>query len=239
MDPNTTIQKTDYTVEALGNSDKDKKVRAIVLAGYPNVSKETLADLLDIGPTFWDWFNTLTASEALSGTQAAIWKAYNNTNASSLNDDAKKVRDYLLDVAAVAAPTATGTLSIGNGTLTENTAKTHFLYTFSTASTGSEVSMSMPTVSGIPGATISGANNTWTVSIPKNSLNGPAQLHLSLTGTQRISDVFLMNGKPVQIKKKTVQKPKTHQCQTRAGCQQNACSGFENHFHRHSDHQAC
>ncbi|MEV0534178.1 Cys-Gln thioester bond-forming surface protein [Kitasatospora sp. NPDC050463] len=87
-------QESDWKSSSLGRKEKAQdaaKIRWILENSYPQVTDlKKLADAAGIKE------GELTADDAAAGTQAAIWKFSDGKNATPVDAQAKKLRDYLV-----------------------------------------------------------------------------------------------------------------------------------------------
>lgn len=133
---NSLVTSQNYTSNGLEsldylNTEKAGKIRAIMNGGYPSLTVEALKNAVNVGLSNSDKIGSLSDVEAITATQAAIWKYSNNvdvlwdsTSYPGVNKaDIQKVYNYLIDLAPVNAPstpqieTTTPIVAIDNGNI--------------------------------------------------------------------------------------------------------------------------
>ncbi len=88
LDSAAKYHEADWASSSLNSNANAPKIRWILENSYPQVNLKSLAAAIHV--------DSLSDEDAAAGTQAAIWKFSDNKTAVPRNDDAKKLRDYLI-----------------------------------------------------------------------------------------------------------------------------------------------
>ncbi|MER7753113.1 Cys-Gln thioester bond-forming surface protein [Kitasatospora sp. NPDC097643] len=112
LDSGAKYHESDWSSSSLNSNANAPKIRWILDNSYPQANLKSLAAAIHV--------DDLTDADAAAGTQAAIWKFSDDKNAVPQNDNAKKLRDYLVSdvnkgVAAEPKPSLTLTPDSASG----------------------------------------------------------------------------------------------------------------------------
>ncbi|MFH9354483.1 Cys-Gln thioester bond-forming surface protein [Kitasatospora sp. NPDC017646] len=88
LDSAAKYHEADWASSSLNSNANAPKIRWILENSYPQVNLKSLAAAIHV--------DSLSDEDAAAGTQAAIWKFSDNKTAVPRNDNAKKLRDYLV-----------------------------------------------------------------------------------------------------------------------------------------------